>query len=145
MSRNRGGHSYDHLARPESLLLRLQGKLFGSTSWPTALSAGGSHQRGANRFGWHIMGLSKFPDTLSPVILPAALSAMGALVVRFLWSAAVSFPSPFDKRLSLHSHEGLVMVDLLNNFLNPLKLFLAKESNFTKSLQMRMEGVRRER
>jgi hypothetical protein len=37
------------------------------------------------------------------------------------------------------------MVDLLNNFLNPFKLFLGVESDFTKSLQLRMEGVRRER
>jgi hypothetical protein len=34
------------------------------------------------------------------------------------------------------------MVDLLNNFLNLLKLFLAVESDFTKSLQLRMEGVK---
>jgi hypothetical protein len=37
------------------------------------------------------------------------------------------------------------MVDLLNNFLNPLKLFLAVESDSTKSVQLRIEGVRRER
>jgi hypothetical protein len=37
------------------------------------------------------------------------------------------------------------MVDLLNNFLNPLKLFLAVKIDFMKSLQLRMEGVRRER
>jgi hypothetical protein len=34
------------------------------------------------------------------------------------------------------------MVDLLNNFLNPLKLFLGVESDFTKSLQLRIEGER---
>ncbi len=49
------------------------------------------------------------------------------------------------KCLYLHSHQGLFMVDLLDNFLNPLKLFMALASDFTKSLQLRMEGVRRER
>jgi hypothetical protein len=37
------------------------------------------------------------------------------------------------------------MVDLLDNFLNPLKLFWAVVSNFTKLSWQRMEGVRRER
>ncbi len=38
------------------------------------------------------------------------------------------------KRLYLHSRYGLVMVDLLDNFLNPLKFFMALASDFTKSL-----------
>ncbi len=37
------------------------------------------------------------------------------------------------KCLCLHSRQGLVMVDLLDNFLNPLKLFMALASDFTKS------------
>ncbi len=47
--------------------------------------------------------------------------------------------------LHLCSRQGLVTVDLLDNFLNILKLFRALESNFTKSLWWRMERVRRER
>jgi hypothetical protein len=37
------------------------------------------------------------------------------------------------------------MVDLLDNFLNPLKLFLAVASDFMKSPGWGMDGVRRER
>jgi hypothetical protein len=37
------------------------------------------------------------------------------------------------------------MVDLLDNFLNPLKLFMALASDFTKWPWQWMEGVRRER
>jgi hypothetical protein len=57
------------------------------------------------------------------------ISLIGRRRRRFLYFA-------FDKRLYLHSHQGLVMVQrpYLNNFLNPLKLFLALESDFTKSL-----------
>jgi hypothetical protein len=38
----------------------------------------------------------------------------------------------FDNCLHLCSRQDLVMVDLLDNFLNNLKFFLAVESNFTK-------------
>jgi hypothetical protein len=57
------------LARPESLLLHLKGKPFGRPSWPTSLRASGYPESGVNRSGRHIMGLNKFPDTLSPVTL----------------------------------------------------------------------------
>jgi hypothetical protein len=33
----------------------------------------------------------------------------------------------------VHSHQGLVMIDLPDNFLNPLKLFLAMTNDFLKS------------
>jgi hypothetical protein len=46
---------------------------------------------------------------------------------------AVLPPSPFENCLYVHSHQGLVMVDLLDNFLNPLKLFLAVTNDFPKS------------
>jgi hypothetical protein len=64
----------------------------------------------------------------------AAISAMEAFVMRFLCSAAavVSFTFFQKKRLYLHSRQGLVMVDLLDNFLNPLKLFMALANDFTK-------------
>ena len=84
------------------------------------------------------MGLSEFPDILSPVILQfgghigdgslcVKISLIGGGRRRFLYFA-------FDKRLKLHSRQGLVMVDLLDNFLNPLKLFMGLASDFTKSL-----------
>jgi hypothetical protein len=70
------------------------------------------------------MGLGKFPDTLSPVILHFS-GAIGdkssSAVIRRC--RPVSFTSPFAKRLYLPSRQGLVMLDLFNNFLNPLKLF----------------------
>ncbi len=89
-----------------------------------------------NRFGTHVMGLSKFADALLPVILHfGSKIGDGSLAVRFLLTAgAISFTSPFDKRSYLHSCQGLVMIDCLNDFLNPLKLFVAVESDFTKSL-----------
>jgi hypothetical protein len=62
---------------------------------------------------------------------------MEALVVRFLSSAAaaaVSPTSPFDNCLQLRSHQGVVMIEVLNNFLNLHKLFLAVASDFTKLL-----------
>jgi hypothetical protein len=82
------------------------------------------------------MGLSKFPDILSWVILHfggyiddrglcVRISLIGRCRCRFLCFT-------FDKRLYLHSRQGLVMVDLLDNFLNPLKLFMALASDFTK-------------
>jgi hypothetical protein len=51
----------------------------------------------------------------------------------------------FDTQSHQHSRQGLVMEDFLDNFLNILKLFLAVESNFTKSLWWRMDGLKRER
>ncbi len=51
----------------------------------------------------------------------------------------------FDNCLQLRSHQSLVTVDLLDTFLNILKLFMALERDFTKSLWQRMDGVRRER
>jgi hypothetical protein len=78
------------------------------------------------------MGLSEFPDTLSSVILHFGSdindrSGCGniSLICRRRF-----FTSPFDKRLYLYSRHGLVMVDLLNNFLNPLKLFLGCGERF---------------
>jgi hypothetical protein len=82
------------------------------------------------------MGLSEFPDIFSSVILHfgshigdrglcVRISLIGRRRRRFLRFA-------FDKRLYLHSRQGLVMVDLLDNFLNPLKLFMALASDSTK-------------
>jgi hypothetical protein len=52
----------------------------------------------------------------------------------------VSPPSPFENCLYVHSHQGLVMLDLLDNFLNPLKLFLAMTNDFPKSPWQRFGG-----
>jgi hypothetical protein len=83
------------------------------------------------------MGLSEFPDILSSVILHFGghigdgslcneISLIRLCRLRFFYFLYRK------KRLYLHSHQGLVMVDLLDNFLNPLKLFLALASDFTK-------------
>jgi hypothetical protein len=45
-------------------------------------------------------------------------------------SPTVSPPSHFENRLYAHSHQGLVMVDLLDNVLNPLKLFFNHNERF---------------
>jgi hypothetical protein len=85
------------------------------------------------------MGLREFPDILSPVILQfgghigdasrcVEISLIRHRCHRFLY---------FDFRKNaflLHSRQGLVMIDLLDNFLNPLKLFLALEGDFGKSI-----------
>jgi hypothetical protein len=83
------------------------------------------------------MGLSKFPDTLSLVILhfsghisDRSICGEISLIYRRF---TVSPTSPFDEPLLIHSRQGLVMVDLLDYFLNPLKLFWAVVSDFTKS------------
>jgi hypothetical protein len=60
---------------------------------------------------------------------------MDTVAVRFLSSAAATAHSPistFDNRLLLHSHQGLVKADLLGNFLDLIKLFLAVASDFMK-------------
>jgi hypothetical protein len=83
------------------------------------------------------MGLSEFPDILSPVILQfgshigdasfcVEISLIRHRRRRFLYFA-------FRKNaFILHSHQGLVMVDLLDNFQDPLKVFLALASDFMK-------------
>jgi hypothetical protein len=48
------------------------------------------------------------------------------------------YGSPFENRLYAHSRQGLgmvglVMLGLLDNFLNPLKLLLAVTNNFPES------------
>jgi hypothetical protein len=85
------------------------------------------------------MGLREFPDILSPVILQFSghigdesrcveISLIRHRRRHFLYVA-------FRKNaFLLHSRQGLVMIELLDNFLNPLKLFLALESDFGKSL-----------
>ncbi len=85
------------------------------------------------------MGLREFPDILSLVILQfgghigdasrcVEISLIRHRRRRFLYFA-------FRKNgFLLHSCQGLVMITLLDNFLNPPKLFLALESDFRKSL-----------
>jgi hypothetical protein len=84
------------------------------------------------------MGLSEFPDTLSPVILHFGCHIGDQSICgefSLICPCRRHFSgSPFDKPLFLHSRQGLVMVDLLDNFLNPFKLFWAVVSDFTKSV-----------
>ncbi len=66
LSRNCGRHRFGRLIRPESLLLHLKRKpFFHRLLWELRRS----HERGVNRFGQHVKGLSEFPDILWPVIL----------------------------------------------------------------------------
>jgi cellulose synthase/poly-beta-1,6-N-acetylglucosamine synthase-like glycosyltransferase len=89
-----------------------------------------------NRLSQNVMGLSEFPDTLPLVILhfggdigDRSLCVQGSLIRhRCRW-----FRLLFENCLYGHSHQGLVMVGLLDNFLNPLKLFLAVTKDFPKS------------
>jgi hypothetical protein len=86
-----------------------------------------------NHSGQHVMVLSEFPNTPSKVILHFG----GQIGDRSICGeiSLLPFVSPtllFDEPLFLHSHQSLVMVNLLDNFLNPLKLFWAVASNFTK-------------
>jgi hypothetical protein len=52
----------------------------------------------------------------------------------------VSPPSPIENRLYVPPQQGLVMVDLPDNFLNPLKLFLAMTNDFPKLPWRRFGG-----
>jgi hypothetical protein len=85
------------------------------------------------------MGLREFPDILSPVILQfgghigdasrcVEISLIRHCCRRFFYFAVRK------NAFLLHSRQGLVMIDLLDNLLNPLKLFFALESDFGKSL-----------
>ncbi len=138
MSEDRGRHLFSRLIRPASLLFHLQGKPFVNTPGRLLWELRCSHESGVNRSGRHVKGLREFPDILLPVILQfgghisdgslcVKISLIGGGRRRFLYFA-------FDKRFKHHSRQGLVMVDLLDNFLNPLKLFMALASDFTKSL-----------
>jgi hypothetical protein len=67
-----------------------------------------------------------FPDILLPVIF--YFGGDGSLCIGDfsdpLPLLLVSTPLPFDNRLYLRSYQGLFMIDLLDNTLNLLKLFL---------------------
>ncbi len=139
LSKDHGRHRFGRLIHPESLLLHLRGKPFFHPPGRLLWELRRSHESGVNRFGRHVKGLIEFPDILSPVILQfgshigdgslcVEISLIGRRHRRFLYFT-------FYKRLltSFTSRPGHGR-DLLNNFLNPLNLFLALESDFTKSL-----------
>jgi hypothetical protein len=91
-------------------------------SWPASLRAAGSHESSVNLSGQHVMGLSEFHDTLLLIVLHFS-GEIGD-------GSSYSEISLIRRRrhcfcLYLHSHHVLVMDDLLDNFLNPLKLFWA--------------------
>jgi hypothetical protein len=84
------------------------------------------------------MGLSEFPDTFPPVILHFGGDiGDGSLCVEVplihCHRRRFRFLRPFENRLYAHSLQGLVMEDLLKNFLNPLKLLLAMTNDFPES------------
>jgi hypothetical protein len=54
-------------------------------------------------------------------------------------------PSSFDNRLSLHSLQGHVTIDLLDNFPKLLKAFSGCGEQFYEIALTENEGVRRER
>jgi hypothetical protein len=99
-----------------------------------------------NRLNRNVMGLSEFPDT------PTATGhsplrrwyrrwkPLSSGISDSLPPPKVSPPLPFENCLYVHSRQGLVMVDLLDNFLNPLKLFLAVMNEFPKSPWRRFGG-----
>jgi hypothetical protein len=84
------------------------------------------------------MGLSEFPDALSPVTLHFGDNIGNeSFCVEMSLIRHSQFPllrPPSYHRLYLHSRQDLVMVDLFNNFLNLLKLFLTVASDCMKSL-----------
>jgi hypothetical protein len=77
------------------------------------------------------MGLSEFPDILSPVILHFGSHIGGKSLCDEISLICRSLQL---KCLYLHFCQGLVMVNLLDNFLNPFKLLMPLASDFTKSL-----------
>jgi hypothetical protein len=70
LSKDPGRLRFGCVIRPESLFLHLSGKPFVNTPGWLLWELRRSHETGVNRSGRHVMGLSKFPDILSPVILP---------------------------------------------------------------------------
>jgi hypothetical protein len=84
------------------------------------------------------MALIEFHDTLLPVVLDFSGNIGNESLcgeISPIPAVAASSPtSPFDNLLKMHSPQGFVTVDLHNNFLNILKIFLAVANDFTKSL-----------
>ncbi len=79
------------------------------------------------------MGLREFPDILSLVILHFGDASRCVEISLIRHRCRLYFVLRKNAFL-LHSRQSLVMIDLLDNFLNPLKLFLALESDFGKLL-----------
>ncbi len=74
----------------------------------------------------HLMGLSEISDALSPDIFHLGGDISNAFVMRFSVPPSPlpgSAPSPIDNHLYLCSLQGLVIIDLLDNFLKLLKAF----------------------
>jgi hypothetical protein len=80
------------------------------------------------------MGLSKFSETLPPIILYFSGDIGLCIEVPVVCRCPFPLLRLFDNRSKLRSLHGFVTVDLLDNFMNILKLFLRVESYFTKSL-----------
>jgi hypothetical protein len=97
-----------------------------------------------NHFSWHILGLSEFHDTLSPIILYFGGNISdGNLRGEILWSTNTSgsLTSLFKNRLKQCSRQIIVTVELLDNFfLNLTNLFLALTKDSNKFQWYRMVG-----
>ncbi len=131
-------HRWDHLSRSGLLLLcslvkqfdRQPGWLLENDKllWRVALTV-----LADTSWSWaSFMTLSLRLFSISAVI-----PGMDTVAVRFLWSAAsAGLPPilPLDIRLQLRSRLSLVMVDLLDNFLDLMKIFLAVTSASMTSL-----------
>ncbi len=120
-------------------------KAFWSRIWSTSVRAAYLYEGTMNHFSQHFMGLSEFLDTLSPIILHFNSDIwVGSLCVEIslIRNRRRLFPllCIFTCLICLHSCQDLVMVDLLNNFLNPLSFFKAVVSDFMKLLWWRHEG-----
>jgi hypothetical protein len=91
---------------------------------------------GPERVSWH------FPTGHSPLQQrywqwnPLCWGASDSLL-----PPTVSPTSPFENRLYAHSPQGLVMVGLIDNFMNPLKLLLAVTNNFPDLPWQRFAGA----
>jgi hypothetical protein len=108
-----------------------------------------------NHLSRNVMGLHEFLDTLPPVILhfggnigDGSLFIVVSLIHRHhqrfcLLRPLIAYMGILVKAL-LKPCQGLVMVGLLDNFLNPIKLFLAVMNNLLELLLRRFPGVRRE-
>jgi hypothetical protein len=138
-SRSHRNHHHDYLAQSSNCSLQF----FWSPTWLTSLWAADPCEK------WHELFYltHNLPERVSWL---AGHSPHGQ---RYQWwnllwwdfsdpPLPVSCTSPYDIRLKLRFRQGLVMGDLLDNFLNILKLFLAVASDLIKSLWQRMGGVK---
>jgi hypothetical protein len=69
LSKKKGRHCFGHLTRHKKLLRHSQGRPLVQPPDRLLWELRRFHESGVNGSGRHVMGLSEFPDILSPVIL----------------------------------------------------------------------------